>query len=246
MIVIPAIDLLGGKAVRLHQGRYDEVTVYDEDPPALAARLARRVGRLHVVDLEGARSGTRTQAGLVRDVIAAFRAAGGVEVEVGGGVRTREDAEAYFAAGARYVVLGTAAVRTPEIVREISLSRPDSVILAVDAKDGFVATDGWEKVSERTAAEVVAGLEDADLAGVLYTDISRDGTGVGPNVEATTRLAEATRLPVIASGGIGSQDHVRELAERGVYAAVVGRALYDGRLSLDDALMAAEVTVRPF
>ncbi|MCA9585733.1 MAG: 1-(5-phosphoribosyl)-5-((5-phosphoribosylamino)methylideneamino)imidazole-4-carboxamide isomerase [Myxococcales bacterium] len=244
MIVIPAIDLLDGKAVRLHQGKYDEVTVFHDDPPRLAAELAARVRRLHVVDLEGARRGALAQEGLVREVVAAFSAGGG-EVQVGGGVRTREHVEGYLAAGARWVVLGTAAVRTPELVREIARAHPDTVIIAVDAKDGLVATDGWLEVSTKRADALVRELADAPLGGVLYTDIARDGTGVGPNVEATIELSRGAPFPVIASGGVGNADHIRELAARGAYAAIVGRALYDGRLSLDDALLAAQTTARP-
>jgi phosphoribosylformimino-5-aminoimidazole carboxamide ribotide isomerase len=237
MRILPAIDLLGGKAVRLHQGRYEDATVYDDDPVGVAKRFRGVVDAMHVVDLEGAKAGTPVQREIVRAIVEAF--AGGM-VEVGGGVRSRAALEAYLALGARRVVLGTAAVKDPELVRELARAYPGVVVLAVDAKDGFVATDGWTEVSKITAADLVRALGDVPIGAVLYTDVARDGTGSGPNVEATRALAAASPFPVIASGGVGTLAHLEALARLpNVESAVVGRALYDGSLRLEDAVAAA-------
>lgn len=237
MQVLPAIDLLDGKAVRLHQGRYDAVTVYSTDPPALAATLRGRVPILHVVDLEGARAGRAVQRDVVRAVVGAF----GDGVQVGGGVRSLEAVESYFELGAGRVVLGTAAVRNPDLVREASRRWPGRVVVALDAKDGKVALDGWEQVSTVTAIDVARDLAGLELAALLYTDVSRDGTQVGPNVAATRELAAHGGFPVLASGGVGSLDHLRALAAiPDVVGAIVGRALYEKAFTLDEALAAAE------
>jgi phosphoribosylformimino-5-aminoimidazole carboxamide ribotide isomerase len=235
VIVIPAVDLLGGKAVRLHQGRYDAVTVYDEDPPARARAWRGKVPWLHVVDLEGARDGRPVQREVVRSVVEAF----GAGVEVGGGVRTRESFEGYLALGARRVVLGSVAVRDAALVRSLATEHPDVVILAVDARDGFVAVDGWTQPTRVRASDLVKSFADVPLAGVLYTDVARDGTRAGPNLEATAELATQTPVPVIASGGVGSLDDLRALSARGITACIVGRAIYDGTFTLDEAIEAA-------
>lgn len=237
MRILPAIDLLDGKAVRLHQGRYEDATVYDDDPVAVARRFRATVDALHVVDLEGAKAGTPVQRERVRAVVEAF--APGM-VQVGGGVRSREALEAYLALGAKRVVLGTAAVKNPELVRELARAHPGVVVLAVDAKNGFVATDGWTETSSITAIDLVRALADVPIGAVLYTDVARDGTGTGPNVEATRALAESSPFPVIASGGVGTLAHLQALATiANVESAVVGRALYDGSLTLADAVTAA-------
>ena len=235
MLIIPAIDLLDGKCVRLKQGRYDEVTVYDDDPPARARGWRGKVPRLHVVDLAGAKAGHAVQSDVVREIVAAF----GGGVQIGGGVRTRQAFESYRALGADRVVLGSAALRDPALVLELAVSHPDRVIVAVDAKDGMVATEGWTNVSATTATELVARFVNAPLGGILYTDIARDGMGSGPNAEMTAKLAASTSVPVIASGGIGTLEHLRELAARGIHSAIVGRALYDESFTLEDAVAAA-------
>jgi phosphoribosylformimino-5-aminoimidazole carboxamide ribotide isomerase len=236
MHVWPAIDLLDGAAVRLHQGNYDEVTVYERDPGAIAARFRGRSPRLHVVDLEGARRGAPSQVDAVRELVAQF----GAGVQVGGGIRTVDAAARYIEAGAARIVLGTAAVKTPAVVREAATRWPGVIVIAVDAKNGFVATEGWTEMSTRTAADVVRDFADLDLAGVLYTDVARDGTGRGPNVEATARLARETGAKVLASGGVGSLDHLRALAAHPqIDGVVVGKALLDGVFTLEDAIAAA-------
>jgi len=243
MEVIPAIDLLDAKAVRLRQGRYDEVTVYSDDPPALAREWSARVGRLHVVDLEGARAGRAMQTDLVRAIVAAF----GAGVQVGGGVRSLEVVETYFDLGVERVVLGTAALRDPELVRRAAEKYPGRVIIAVDAKGGFVATEGWLEQSERRAVDLVRELGGSPLAAALYTDIDRDGTEVGPNVQETARLARETGTPIIASGGVGTLEHLRALAlaDPGITSAIVGRALHERRFSLEAAVEAARGGSQP-
>jgi phosphoribosylformimino-5-aminoimidazole carboxamide ribotide isomerase len=237
MRILPAIDLLDGRVVRLHKGDYDEVTVYDDDPAAVARRFRDKTDWLHVVDLEGARAGSPVQRDLVRAIVSAFE---GGTVQVGGGVRTRESLESYLALGAKRVVLGTAAVKDPDLVRELGRAHPGMLVLAVDARGGFVATDGWTATSRIHAVDLVRALADVPLAAVLYTDVSRDGTGAGPNVEATAALADASPFPVIASGGVGTTAHLTALAKiPNVESAIVGRALYDGAITVEDAVRAA-------
>lgn len=235
MDLLPAIDLLEGRAVRLHQGRYADVTVYSDDPPALAASFRGKVPILHVVDLEGARAGRAVQSDLVRAIIAAF----GPGVQVGGGVRDRDAAESYLELGAARVVLGTAAIRDPALIRDVAGRHAGRVVVALDAKDGKVALDGWEQLSTVTALEVARSLAGLQIAAILYTDVSRDGTQVGPNLAATAELAAAAPYPVLGSGGVGSLEHLRALARiPNVAGAIVGRALYERAFTLDEALAA--------
>jgi phosphoribosylformimino-5-aminoimidazole carboxamide ribotide isomerase len=242
MLVLPAIDLLDGKAVRLHQGRYDAVTVYADDAPALAASLRGRVPLLHVVDLAGARAGHAVARDLVRAVVEAFSGEGG-GVQVGGGVRSLAAVEAYLDLGAARVVLGTAAVRDPALVAEAARRWPGRVVVALDARDGLVAVEGWEQISGRKALDVARDLAGLPLAALLYTDVSRDGTQAGPNVAATAELADGAGFPVLASGGVGSLDHLRALAALpNVAGAIVGRALYERAFTLEEALAAAAST----
>jgi len=235
VIVVPAIDLLGGKAVRLRQGRYDDVTVYDEDPAGRARGWRGKVPLLHVVDLEGAKAGALVQREAVGAILQAFAG----DVQVGGGVRTRESFAAYRALGAARVVLGSAAVNDPALVRALATEEPGRVVIAVDARDGYVAIDGWTQATRVRAVDLVLAMADVPLAGVLYTDVARDGTGIGPNIETTAELAALTPVPVIASGGGGSLDPLRALAARGVAACIVGRALYEGAFTLEEAVEAA-------
>lgn len=234
MIVIPAIDLLNGKAVRLRQGDYDQVTHYDRDPAEIATQWRALVSRLHVVDLEGARAGQTVQRELVARIVAAF----GPGVQVGGGIRDLAAIEATLSLGVERVVLGTAAIKDPALVRAAASRWPGRVVVAVDAKDGWVATEGWEETSDRRVEDLVAELSALPLGGLLYTDIARDGTEVGPNVEATARLAASSEIPVIASGGVGTLAHLTALAQApgGIAAAIVGRALHEQRFTLADAV----------
>jgi phosphoribosylformimino-5-aminoimidazole carboxamide ribotide isomerase len=228
---------LDGKAVRLRQGRYDEVTVYDEHPEVLAAEWSGRVRRVHVVDLDGAKLGRPAQRVLVRKVVASF----GAGVQVGGGVRSMATVNAYFDLGVDRVVIGTAAIHDPDLVREAAEAYPRRVVVAVDARDGMVATNGWVDQSSQRAIDVVRSMAKVGIAAVLYTDIDRDGTEVGPNVDATALLAREGGVPVIASGGVGTLEHIAALAKTGsgIVGAIVGRALHEKRFTLEDATAAA-------
>jgi phosphoribosylformimino-5-aminoimidazole carboxamide ribotide isomerase len=235
MHILPAIDLFAGNAVRLRQGRYADVTVYSTDPPSIAREWRGKVPVLHVVDLQGARDGHAVQRDLVREVILAF----GGDVQVGGGARTTDGVESYFELGAARVIVGTAAVRDPDLVRRVAERHPRQIVVALDAKDGKVAVEGWEQTSTLTALEVAGSLASAPIAALLYTDVSRDGTQVGPNIPATQVLASSVPFPVLASGGVGTLEHIRSLAKLpNVEGAIVGRALYERAFTLDDAILA--------
>lgn len=230
--MIPAIDLLGGKAVRLREGKRDEVTVYGDPVEMVEDFVGAGAERIHVVDLDGAFGGAPAQRELVRTICERSR----VPVEVGGGLRDAAAVEAVFAAGARFAVLGTAAIKDPAFVEAACRAHPGRVIVAVDAKDGMVAVDGWIEVSDVPATVLAERAAAWGAAGVLYTDVSRDGTSVGPNVEATKALADAVRCEVIASGGVGTLDHLAQLRDAGIESVVVGRALYDKRFTLAEAI----------
>jgi phosphoribosylformimino-5-aminoimidazole carboxamide ribotide isomerase len=232
----PAIDLMGGKAVRLEEGRRDRATVFSERPVELVATLTRDgADRLHVVDLDGAFAGSPQQAALIREIVAASA----LPVEVGGGIRDRAAIEAVIALGAAFVVLGTAAVRSPELVEQACRAYPGQIIVAVDARDGIVAVDGWTASGNVTAIELGKRAASWGCAALLYTDIARDGIHVGPNVEATAELSRAVDCEVIASGGVGSLDDLRRLAVAQIAAVVVGRAIYDQRFTVAEAAAVA-------
>jgi phosphoribosylformimino-5-aminoimidazole carboxamide ribotide isomerase len=235
VIVIPAIDLLGGQCVRLHKGDYASAKAYDDDPAARAATFAKHATRLHVVDLAGAKSGAPVESPAIEAICDAF----GGDVEAGGGVRTREAFEAYLALGARWVVLGTAAAENTTLVRDLAKLYPGRVIIAVDAENGVVRTDGWTRASSVTAVELARSLSDVPLGGVLYTDVARDGTQVGPNIQMTLAVQRATSAEVIASGGVGTLAHLRALRDAKISAVVVGRALYEGAFTLEEAMREA-------
>ena len=236
MQVIPAIDLLGGRAVRLVEGNREEPTIFHERPTELvAAWAAAGATRLHVVDLDGAFAGARKHG----DIIARMCAASPMPVQVGGGLREEAEAWDVLDAGARWIVLGTAAIKDPALVERLCRAFPDRVIVAVDARAGLVAVEGWVETSTVTAIELGRRAAGWGAAALLYTDIARDGTGRGPNVAATAALAAAVDCEVIASGGVATLDHLRALAAAGVPAVVVGRALYDERFTLAEALAAA-------
>ncbi len=236
MDLIPAIDLLEGKAVRLLRGDYAAVTVYHNEPAELAAEWRASVARLHVVDLEGSRDGKPVQLELITRLVKAF----GSGVQVGGGVRSLETLRAYFDAGVERVVLGTVAITQPDLVAAAAGEFPGRVILAVDARNGFVATQGWKDQSEVRALDIVRRHGAQALAAVLYTDIERDGTEVGPNIPETAALARDGGVPVIVSGGVGTLAHLRALVATSVPfgGVIVGRAIHEKRFNLAEALQA--------
>lgn len=234
--IIPAIDIRGGRCVRLLQGDYDRETVYDGDPVAVARRWAAAgAPRLHVVDLDAARSGAPVNA----DLIAAIARAVPVPLQVGGGIRTETVARAYWEGGVERVVLGTAAVRDAALVERLVELAPERVVVAVDARDGIVRVDGWTAAANVSALELVARMTALGVRRFLYTDIARDGSLTAPNVEALRRLVAATPVPVIASGGVARVAHIQQIAACGAAGVIIGRALYTGDVDLAEALAAA-------
>ena len=241
MLILPAIDLRGGRCVRLRQGRYDDETVFGDDPMAVARRFEKAGATwLHMVDLDGARSGTPKNLAKVAAVVKAV----GMKVELGGGIRSVETVREVLDLGIARVVLGTRGVRDPAWLREVTAAFPGQVALGLDARGGRVAVEGWQQETRQTAAEVLAAAEDLPLAAIIYTDIAQDGMMTGPNVEATAGLARVSRWPVIASGGVATAEDVRRLRATGVIrGAIIGRALYEGTLTLEAAIEAAGAQV---
>ncbi|MCP5151408.1 MAG: 1-(5-phosphoribosyl)-5-[(5-phosphoribosylamino)methylideneamino]imidazole-4-carboxamide isomerase [Ectothiorhodospiraceae bacterium] len=241
MLIIPAIDLKGGRCVRLRQGRMDDETVYSDDPVATARRWVEEgARRLHIVDLDGAMKGQPVNADVIGRMVAACP---DLPIQVGGGVRDDDDVQAYLDAGVSYVIVGSKAVTAPHMIADLCVEYPGRIIVALDARDGRVAVDGWSKLSQHDVIDLAQRLQDDGVEAFLYTDIGRDGMMSGVNVEATVRLARAISVPVIASGGVRDMDDIRalgEVAEEGVLGVVTGRALYEGTLDLGEAQRAAD------
>jgi len=236
MILFPAIDLKDGQAVRLLRGEMDKATVFNEDPAAQARDFeAQGFEWLHLVDLNGAFAGEPVNAPAVEAILKAIS----LPVQLGGGIRDRATVERWLELGVKRVILGTAAVKDPDLVRDCCKAFPGQIVVGIDAKGGKVAVEGWAEVSELEAAELAKQFEDAGVAAIVYTDIERDGALQGMNVEATVALARAVSIPVIASGGLTSLADLEALIPHeadGVAGAISGRALYDGRLDPASAL----------
>lgn len=233
MILLPAVDIRGGRCVRLFRGKPGDQTVYAADPVAQARSFADAgVERLHVVDLDGALDGEPRHAELVGRIVAEA----GVQVQVGGGIRSREAADRYLRAGAAAVVTGTRAVEDPDWLAELAAAWPGRVIVALDARGERVVTRGWTRELDVAPWDLAARLAELPLAAVLYTEVEVDGTQMGPAVDGVARMVAAGPLPVQASGGVGRLDDLRALAEEGAAACVVGRALYEGAFRVADAL----------
>jgi phosphoribosylformimino-5-aminoimidazole carboxamide ribotide isomerase len=235
----PAIDLKGGQVVRLKRGEMDQATIYADDPAAQARRFIEAgFSWVHMVDLDGAFAGKPANAAAVRAIIAAVP---GAKLQLGGGIRTMDTAEAWLAAGVSRIILGSAAVKDPDFARAACRAFPGHVALGIDARDGMVATEGWAETSDVSATDLARRFEDAGAAAVIYTDIARDGMLSGVNVAATAALARAVRLPVIASGGVAGVEDITALrdAAAGIEGVILGRALYDGRIEPKLALAAA-------
>ncbi|MCR5871348.1 MULTISPECIES: 1-(5-phosphoribosyl)-5-[(5-phosphoribosylamino)methylideneamino]imidazole-4-carboxamide isomerase [unclassified Sphingomonas] len=237
VIVFPAIDLKAGQVVRLAEGDMTRATVYGDDPAAQAALFAQAGAEwLHVVDLDGAFAGESINGVAVAAIVDRFSG----KVQLGGGIRNRALVERWIEMGVTRVVIGTAALEDPDFVRESAAAYPGRVVVAVDARDGFVATKGWADVSTVSVAELGHRFEDAGVAALLFTDVGRDGLLKGCNVEATVALAAEVSIPVIASGGVAGIEDIHALAgQRGIEGVITGRALYDGRLDLAEAIRAA-------
>jgi phosphoribosylformimino-5-aminoimidazole carboxamide ribotide isomerase len=241
MLLIPAIDLKEGKCVRLRQGRMDENTIFSDDPVAVAGRwVAAGAKRIHLVDLDGAFAGKPRNADVIHAIVEAYPK---VLIQIGGGIRDEETIQAYLNAGVEYVIIGTKAVNEPHFVRDMALEYPRHIIVGLDAKDGKVAIDGWSKLSKHDVIDLAQHFEEDGVEAIIYTDISRDGMMSGVNVEATSKLARAIRIPVIASGGITNMDDIRALgavAGDGIMGAITGRAIYEGTLDFEAAEKLAE------
>ena len=236
MIIFPAIDLKGGEVVRLAEGDMDRATVYADDPPAQALRFAELGAQyLHVVDLDGAFAGEARNAAAVEAIVAAFPG----HVQLGGGIRNREAVDRWFALGVSRLVIGTAALKDPAFVKAAARDWEGGIVVAVDARDGFVATDGWAEKSDITVVDLARRFEDAGVAALLFTDVGRDGMMKGCNIEATVDLARSVDIPVIASGGVKGIADIRMLAlqaDQGIEGVITGRAIYDGTLDLATAI----------
>lgn len=241
MLIIPAIDLKDGHCVRLRQGEMDQSTVYGHDPVEMARRWVEAgCRRLHLVDLNGAFAGRPVNGDAVTAIAREFP---DLPIQIGGGIRSLETLEYYLSAGVSYVIIGTKAVKEPEFVAEACREFGGHVIVGLDAKDGWVATDGWAEVSNIKATELARRFEQDGVSAIVYTDISRDGMMQGVNVEATVAMAEAAGIPVIASGGITNLDDIRALkavAARGILGAITGRAIYEGSLDVAEAQRLAD------
>ena len=242
MIIFPAIDIRGGRCVRLIQGRADQETVYGDDPAAMGQRWqAEGAAWLHVVDLDGA-FGARPQN---LEVIRRLRRSVTIPIQLGGGLRTLDTMATYMEAGIDRLILGTAVLKDPDLVARALTAYPGRIALGLDAKNGLLAVEGWTETSSRTAAEVARELAPLNPAAIIYTDISRDGVKQGVNLEATRNLAQATGIPVIASGGVSSIDDITTLLPLeplGVIGVITGKALYDGNLDLKQAIRVARGT----
>jgi len=240
MLIFPAIDLLGGKAVRLRQGLRETATVYSESPWELATAFAAAgAPRIHIVDLDAAFSGGAQHN---RDTIRRIAAATTLDIEVGGGVRSVDDCQRLFDLGARYAVTGTAAIKTPEIVEAACAKFPRRIVVAVDAREGLVAVEGWQEATTITALDIGEAVARAGAAAVLYTDIGRDGMRTGPNLEATARLARRiTPCPVIASGGVATLEDLDATMKTGAFAVIIGKAIYEKVFTVEEAIKRAFV-----
>jgi len=231
MIVIPAIDLKDGQCVRLRQGEMEDATVFSDDPLATAQHwVDEGARRLHLVDLNGAFAGNPVNGEAITAIARQFP---DLPVQIGGGIRDLHTIEKYVDAGVRWAIIGTAAVKNPQLVKEACREFEGHIIVGLDAKDGLVATEGWAEVSDQQATELAKRFADCGVSAIVYTDIARDGMMQGVNVPATLEMARAVDIPVIASGGVSSIDDVRELLEAGdIYGAITGRAIYEDKLNL--------------
>ena len=241
MLLIPAIDLKGGRCVRLRQGRMDKETVFSDDPLSVAERwVDAGTRRLHVVDLDGAASGRPENAEIIQSITERFPE---VPVQVGGGIGDDDTIQSYLDAGVAYIIIGTKAVNAPHFVADVCAEFPGRIFIGLDARDGKVATDGWSKLSHHDVVDLAQQFERDGAECIVYTDIERDGMLVGANVEATVKLAQSIKIPVIASGGIHTIDDVRALSEdsdEGIVGAITGRAIYEGSLDFAEGQSLAD------
>jgi phosphoribosylformimino-5-aminoimidazole carboxamide ribotide isomerase len=236
MLIIPAIDLKDGQCVRLRQGLMEDSTVFGDHPVDFAKQWVEQgCRRLHLVDLNGAFAGEPVNGDVVTDIAKAFPK---LPIQIGGGIRSGETIEHYLRAGVSYVIIGTKAVKEPKFITEMCRQFPGHIIIGLDAKDGLVATDGWAEVSEIKATDLAKQFESDGVSAIVYTDIARDGMMQGVNVDATVAMAQASKIPVIASGGITDMNDIKALkaqAHHGIMGAITGRAIYEGTLNVREA-----------
>ena len=241
MLLIPAIDLKDGKCVRLRQGKMEDVTVFGDDPVAVAGRWVEAgARRLHMVDLNGAFEGKPVNGAAIKAVAQAFPE---LPIQVGGGIRDEDTVQAYLDAGVQYVIIGTKAVSAPHFINDLCVEFPGHIIVGLDAKEGKVAIDGWSKLSHHSVIELAQRFEQDGVEAIVFTDIGRDGMMQGVNVDSTVELAQAIHIPVIASGGITNIGDIRalcEVHEEGIMGAITGRAIYEGTLDLAEAQKLAD------
>ncbi|MCI0526926.1 MAG: 1-(5-phosphoribosyl)-5-[(5-phosphoribosylamino)methylideneamino]imidazole-4-carboxamide isomerase [Nitrospira sp.] len=240
MMIIPAIDIKDGRCVRLSQGKMQDETVYSDAPEQVAKRWEKQGAKLlHVVDLDGAVQGTPKNFELIKKILKTVK----IQVQVGGGIRDIAGIEAYLAANASCVVLGTTAVLDLQGLREACRRFPKKIVVAIDSHQGRVAIRGWQEVSDQLATDLARKIEDLPIAGLLVTDIQRDGMLTGPNLNVLQVMVNATRIPVIASGGVRSIEDIKNLLKiKGLYGVIIGKALYEGFLNLEEAISLAKVT----
>ncbi len=240
MVIFPAIDIRGGKCVRLFKGDFAQETVFGDKPEEMAAKWQAQGGKfLHLVDLDGALAGKSQNLDTIKKIIAAVD----IPVELGGGIRTMENIDEVLALGVRRVILGSVAVKNPELVKEACKKYGDRIVVGIDAKDGIVAVDGWGVSGNVDAVELAKKMAEAGVKTVIYTDISRDGTLSGVNVEATARLARESGINVVASGGVSDLEDIKALLpyeEDGIEGVIVGKSIYTGSLDLKEAIALAE------
>ena len=245
MLIIPAIDLKDGKCVRLQQGDMDSATVFSDDPAAMARHWAGQgARRLHIVDLNGAVAGKPKNEKVIREMIAAVGET--LPIQLGGGIRDLDTIESYIDAGVGFVIIGTAAVKNPGFLHDACYAFPGHIIVGLDAKDGKVAVEGWSKMTGHDVVDLGKKFEDYGVEALVYTDSGRDGMLTGVNVEATLKLAQAIKIPIIASGGLSSVKDVQavcKLVPEGIVGAIAGRALYEGKLDFKKAQAAADKAV---
>jgi len=242
MIIIPAIDLKDGQCVRLRKGIMEDSTVFSNNPTEMASKwVAEGARRLHLVDLNGAFEGRPINADCVNEITKSFP---NLPVQIGGGIRDLQTANAYIEAGISYLIIGTMAVTNPDFVEKLCVEFPDKIIVGLDANNGLVATDGWAKQTDIDVVELSKKYEQYGVSSIVYTDIARDGMMQGVNVEATANLAKKTSIPIIASGGITNLDDIAVLlknAHHGIMGAITGRAIYEGQLDFNDAQKMSDI-----
>ncbi len=236
MILIPAVDIKGGRCVRLREGRADAETVFSEFPQKMAQKWVEQgAERLHIIDLDGAFEKGPRNVSIIKDIVNMTK----IPIQLGGGLRDLKTVESYLSLGLAQVILGTVALKEPQLVKEAGRLFPDHIMVSLDARDNRIAVEGWTEISEIDPVDLVKQYQDWGVKAIIFTDIARDGTQQGPSIESTRRLAQATRLPVIAAGGIATLEDILSLApleSEGLIGIITGRAIYSGSLNLGEAM----------